>query len=309
MDAFYIDIGGTYVRTARASKTGPVDIQKTRIQEYSGIEGIFDQSLTPDTTVMIASTGHQNTNGVWQITNGSGWTISSGNLEEIGQTAGATIKPVINDLEAACHALPALKDKDVEPLFIPDQTTSPLNRHKALVGVGTGLGLAYCFQKPGQGPVIHPTCGGHMVPAAITQEQFNICQKIRTYTSKPAIFENVVSGQGLLYLYQAVTDKVCLRPEQTLDNDVVARLFHEFLGLFIHQAVLYGDSFGGVYLTGGVIDALAEDNRLDMQRILEFANLPAVDLVSAGFDAVPYYRIRDPYITLQGLHEKFISDH
>lgn len=305
MDALYLDIGGTHLRAGRYSDNGPVNITKSCIQDYESIYRVLEDNATEDMSILIASTGHQNANGDWKITNGNGWTIS---LKELNKSR-YSIKTIINDLEAACWALPSLANKDIAPLLVPPANSIPFNQNKSLIGIGTGLGLSYFYDTPGKKPLIRPSCGGHMVAASVTREHFEICEKISTYTLKPTIFENIVSGSGLLYLYQAVTGKVCKHPEEALDNENVYRLFHEFLGVFIHQATLYGDSFGGVYLTGGVVDSLVKDDRLDFATIARFIKLPGVDIINGFFDALPVYHIQNSYITLQGLHEKFVSDH
>ena len=69
-----------------------------------------------------------------------------------------------------------------------------------------------------------------------------------------------------------LTMKKHIPAEYTDTNDMIARgrndpmaqyvlkLFHEVLGIFVHQTTAFGFAYDGLYLTGGIIDRLVGHN-------------------------------------------------
>lgn len=160
-----------------------------------------------------------------------------------------------------------------------------------------------------------------MMATIQTEEQrsvINALQKMKT-DHTIAVFENVVSGPGLMNIYKAlctIHDKPCElnKPEELLDqasNPQVKnalRLFHEFLGLFCRTAVVTGNAYGGVYLTGGVLDRLQEHHAFDSETIRHFFTLPGVPAVQQDLENTPFVFITHPYPVLHGLNT-FLDNH
>ena len=308
MTDILVDIGGTYIRFAKGGQSGPVDIKKWHVRDFKS----FDQALrayAKSGTVYIASTGIFDQTGSWRITNGAGWQINPADISASGFQLGR----ILNDFDASSAALCGLSDDELRDVYA--SPSPPRNNKKMLVGAGTGLGLAYCNLSDRH--LITDSCdlGGHMAASAITPEQFDICQKISQELQKPVIYEDMASGRGLANIYKAVTGHNSKSPEKAVEHPNVLRLFHEFLGLFIHQAIIFSSSFGGVYLTGGVIDKLIEKEIFDTQTVLRYIHIKGAPVVNDILTAVPVYYITTPYLTLHGLynkfihHEKSLSDH
>ena len=81
------------------------------------------------------------------------------------------------------------------------------------------------------------------------------------------------------------------------------RLFHEFLGLFAHNALVTGHAFGGVYLDGGLTQHLAAQGAFDRETFLAYMTLQAAEVVQDKIDSTPVFIINDPFVALQGLSE------
>ena len=304
MTCILADIGGTYIRLARAGRNGPRDIVKTEVNRYSDLSAAL-QSTELSGDLFIACTGTPDTSDRWVITNGDGWEIYPEDLTR----AGFDLQQVVNDLEAACYALPVLEEgRDYEP--VKEKTDATANQNLVLVGIGTGIGLAYNRAVGPEGKRrVQRTCGGHMVPACTTREQFEVVDRCRTITGTPPVYEDLISGRGLTGLYFGVTGREVETPSEALEDPDVRRLFHEFLGHFLHQAIIFGDSYGGIFLTGGVIDFLKKQGGFMPEILLNSICLPGVPVMNEYQRAVPVYIITDPYIGLRGLYERFISDH
>lgn len=303
MTIFFIDIGGTYIRFAQKGPKGPENICQYPLKNFNDPASALASKVSKTDRIYIACTGEMGPDGLWHMSNGPLWKIDVKKLSEQGYK----IECFLNDFEAAAHAVTALGRDDLLPLHCPER--DPINQNYALIGPGTGLGLAYIDRNIEGNPLIRTTCGGHMACAALNKEQFEVLDKVKKLTGRPCIYENLCSGSGLPVLYQAVTDQHCQSAQKALQHDKTRRLFHEFLGLFIHQAIVFGNSYGGVVLSGGVIHALLENKMLMAKKIVSHVHLEGVELMNGYIRSTPLWIARNYHITLQGLYERYLSDH
>ena len=108
---------------------------------------------------------------------------------------------VINDLSAAAYGIPWLTPEDVLVINAGDPQA---RGNGAIVSAGTGLGQAGMYW---DGRRYHPIAseGGHTDFAARTPLEFELFQYLQQRYDHVS-YERVVSGQGLVNLYQFLRD-------------------------------------------------------------------------------------------------------
>jgi glucokinase len=306
MTKLLCDIGGTHIRFVHELDDGSLSLPtKIKAVQFSN----FIDSIREYLSQQFLDT--------LQITHfyfaKSGRSVFETDIQTLrGFLPTADIKE-INDFEANAYGIALNYDGDVEILHQGTGTPPPFS-NKAVMGVGTGLGLAYITH---QNHVLR-NHGGHMLPSLPYQDHRDLfaflqTQKVKSKLHAP-IFEDAVSGRGLYDIYRYLCHVSHLDEEfrsiedlmkRGLDHPVVVQalhMFHEMLGLFMHQAVAFGHAYGGVYLTGGMIDKLRLADKLDIRTILETFHQTMVDIVEKDVNATSIYWIKDEFISLKGLH-------
>lgn len=302
------DIGGTYARFAVATAAGPREIRKYKAAEFAGLGEALemycsDIRVEAAGALSIATAGYED-GGVWKFINKNEWIIDPRALEK----SGWAVPVILNDFEAATWALKALSADERKIM----KEGPGASENFCLIGPGTGLGLGYMLGEPS--PKVQKTHGGHMPVAAITDEQWLVVQTLRRLRKSQTVpvFENFVSGSGLYDIYAArclIAGKPCRLPavehlvENSNDPEAAAalRLFHEFFGLFAATAVIGGHAYGGLYLSGGVVERLAERDLFDFPAFEKFFTLNVAASVRRDLAATPIFRITTPYPALKGL--------
>lgn len=302
------DIGGTYARFAVASPAGPRETKKYRAADFAGLSEALETycselRIEPSGILRIATAGYED-GGVWKFINKNRWVIDPKKLEK----SGWRVPVILNDFEAATWALKSLNAD--ERKILRDGPGASANF--CLAGPGTGLGLGYMMN--GENPAVQKTHGGHMPVAAITDEQWLVVQTVRRLRKSETVpvFENFVSGSGLYDIYAArclIAGKPCRLPavehlvENPKDREAAAalRLFYEFFGLFAATAVISGHAYGGLYISGGIVERLAERDLFDFPTFEKFFTLNVADSVRHDLAATPIFRITTPYPALKGL--------
>ena len=315
------DIGGTHARFALSDERGALqNIEKYAAADFSDFATALDSycannGVPQGGPIAIATAAQPCEDGVYRFTNNNKWQIIPSALVQVGWQ----VKLVVSDFKALARGAAALDETGtVQMKAGAAKPGQPI----AVIGPGTGLGLAYATVLDDGHIHIQRTYGGHMLAAAATDEQFTIMKLVRRLLPemRTVVYEDMASGRALPLLYKAV----CLysgRPPQDMEaEDLLAqvkdagpemettaqqtlRLFHEFLGLFAHAAVVTGNAFGGVYLDGGVFQKLREAGLFDFPRFEKFMVLNPVPIVKEALEKVPVYAITDPYVTLRGLQE------
>lgn len=204
-----------------------------------------------------------------QFTN-SGWAFS---IRALAEALGAASVCVVNDFEALASALSALTVQD--RLHTGGGAVRP-GKPLALLGAGTGLGVASVIPLRGGGEVIVPGEGGHVTLAARDSDDWQLLQILgRQFGHVSA--ERVLSGAGLSSLTSAFA---LLRgepdPQLTPAEVIVAALagadggagagcaglavqaFVRFLGNVAGNLALTVGAQGGVYIGGGVVPRLQQ---------------------------------------------------
>ncbi len=306
------DIGGTHVRFAKEEGGALSDIRKYQAADFISFEAALgaycsETGRENEGTLAIATAAYQD-NNVWRFVNRNKWVLDPEALEKQGWP----VRIILNDFEAATWGLNALTENDLEVLK-PGQAEE-ISLPRCLMGPGTGLGLGFLFPLKDGGWHVQRTHGGHMLAASLSDEQHLIIDTIKRLREEETIvvFENLVSGPGLYLIYHACCLLSEKRPEagstkELLENPGGAetkdalRLFHEFLGLFAHMAVVTGHAYGGLYLTGGIIDRLMEKGLFDLESFEKHFILPGASSVTRDLDATKIALIKDPYLAMRGL--------
>ena len=162
---------------------------------------------------------------------------------------------LLNDFEAAAHGLSQLQPADLLTLH---RGQPVIDAPRAIVGPGTGLGVAGLLPTPGGWQVV-PGEGGHAGFAPQTAEQGELWKYLLDQNGRVTA-EDVLSGPGISRIFAffsgrpsepaAIADAALLRQ----DPHAIAtlRLWQECLGAFAGDLALQWLARGGVHLGGGV---------------------------------------------------------
>ncbi len=308
------DIGGTFVRFGVAEDGQITAIEKYEVMDFETFESALDHYVreagVPDVKALRIATAGYEDQGVWRFVNVNPWRIDPVRLA----AQGWRIECILNDFEAATWGVLGLEAGDVIPL---NGAKAGAGQTCCLLGPGTGLGLGYLV-RTGH-PFVQKTHGGHVPVSCVSAEQWDIVARIASAEGRclesGIVFETLVSGAGLYRIYQAVCARAGLSvlvsaPEMLLESADMEevrealRLFHEFLGLFAAQAVVTGHAYGGVYLTGGVLDRLVAAGLFDDRAFKKYFILEGqVSSVKRDLQATPVLYVAKPYLALHGLME------
>ena len=219
--------------------------------------------------------------GEWNQVRGKGERITSAGFGVAGPAIGNKIKmthrpiavdgdairerflipqvQVMNDLAAAARGLDAIGPRD---LAVIQAGTADPGAPRVILGVGTGLGVAYLMPRGDKWDIV-PGEGGHAGFAPATYAQAQLWEAIFSRHGRVAA-EDVVSGMGLSNLHAFVTrsnepvtaDALLDRAVQDEGSSATLDLFVECLGNVAGDHALAVMARGGVYLMGGVITRL-----------------------------------------------------
>lgn len=215
---------------------------------------------------------------------------------------------IVNDLAAAAHGLGALSSRD----FITVQPGKPApNEPRVVLGVGTGLGVAYLVPG-GRGYQVVPGEGGHVGFSPSSELQAELWRAL-TATRARVEAEQVCSGIGLSNIYGFLRrggDCPAGAPERAdpawISASAIERsdatclaaldLFAECLGNVAGDHALAVMARGGVYLAGGVMARIAPSFNVERFR----AAFCAKSLFSAQMMRIPVKLVRSDRLALLG---------
>jgi glucokinase len=173
---------------------------------------------------------------------------------------------IINDFVALACVIPALTSLDVKA---HSHFQSTPNAPIALIGPGTGLGVATLFADGAGQYAAHAGEGGHVTLAASNRQEASIIDVLRERFGHVSA-ERAISGPGLTSIYEALcqikhVDAKPLTPADVttfamnksdpLCEETVA-VFTSFLGNVAGNLALTIGAFGGVYVGGGIVPRL-----------------------------------------------------
>lgn len=262
------DVGGTNTRVALAEGTRllPESVRKYRNAEYPGLETVLRKYIAEEGDVdcagaCVAVAGPVR-DGVGELTN-LDWRIDHDTLI---RATGAEYVAILNDLQAQGHALGFIDDSNIQPV-ISSNSDKP-NDTMLVIGVGTGMNAATATPTA-SGRVVPPSECGHANLPIRTEEELRFCLYIESVHGFPAV-EDVLSGRGLERVYRWLGHEA--GDEKELDAasimahvnagtdpraEAAAVMFVKILGTVAGNLALIQLPFGGVFLIGGVVRAMA----------------------------------------------------
>lgn len=262
------DIGGTNARFALVETDQPGFGHELTLQcaDFAGIDRAIRHFLEhigrqEPSTICLAIAGPI-VDQQAQMTN-SPWFISSADLSR--QFPGAQVS-LINDFTAIALSLPLLQDSDSLTIGPELQsTTSDRDRQFAVIGPGTGLGVAGLLQRSGRYLPLTSEAG-HMGFAAETPQQIEILGQLRERWPRVSI-ERLLSGPGLENIHWALShlngpQQASLNAAEIFqaaqqDSASLAyqsvQVFFEVLGQVAGDIALAFEAHDGIYIAGGMV--------------------------------------------------------
>ncbi len=312
MRVLLCDVGGTHIRFGLSMGQKIENIRKFRVDEFDTLDDAIGQYLLsgekPD--AFYLATAARFDGSKWIFTNENKWQVIPATLEK--KFSFKTIR-CLNDFEASALSIIVAEESELLPIVRTDKKIIP-EESRCIIGVGTGLGLAYLIGGF-ENPVVQQTYGGHMLPTILTQEHAELYKFITDKKNNDtiAIFEDVLSGTGLYRIYQFLCAQSHLDADYRSVSDLFERgkdneifrsaldIFFEILGLFAHQAVAFGYSYSGLYFTGGIIDRLMVAGLFGKEKFLQGFYQNNIPIVKKNVLSTPIYWIKDEFISLKGL--------
>ncbi|HET9652922.1 MAG TPA: glucokinase [Usitatibacter sp.] len=194
------------------------------------------------------------------------WAVDGGLISE---RCGIPRFKVVNDLAASAAGVECLGTEDLVTLQPGEADPA---EPRVVMGVGTGLGVAYLVPD-GRATKVVPGEAGHVGFAPETPEQAELWRTLFTALGRVEV-EDVVSGRGLANVYefmarrsnggiglQSPTDPAWITGSALTEADPVCAaaldLFAECLGNVAGNHALSVMARGGVFLAGGVVAKIA----------------------------------------------------
>lgn len=301
--ALVAEIGGSTTRIALAQPGAPPRLSELRTQPTpSGrLQQLLEDYLgsvsapRPLHACAVAAAG-----GVRRLASRTFTSLAHARLtidrDEIARATGVREPLLVNELAAVAAALPLLQPEELSPVG-PPRVGAPGVR--IVVGLGACLGVAVLTA---DGTLLETQAGQTDLPAVSAEERLLLN---RLAPLGRLSMEALLSTGGLARLYVAFggppdvpTEAVVSRArsgEPGARKAVVA--FSTWFGRAVGNLVLGYGAWTGVYLTGGVLDALGD--AFDAPAFREGMEDKAP--LSAEVGAVPVYRVRHPQAALLGL--------
>lgn len=253
------DIGGTHSRFALSAGGGdPVAVRSFANDQFANLEAAVETYLgavgIQPAEAILAVAGP--VAGPEIILTNRSWRF---HLEAIKHRFGFARVHAVNDFEAQALALARLGAGDLRPIGAAGELTPD---DKVVLGPGTGLGVAALVSRAG-GPAVIATEAGHVSFGAADAAEEPVFACLRR--AGPVSAETVLSGPGLCRLYAALNPAApameagkIVAAAQAGDAGARAtmQMFLRLLGRFAGDMMLVFRATGGVYITGGVAQAL-----------------------------------------------------
>ncbi|MCJ9751850.1 glucokinase [Neorhizobium sp. BETTINA12A] len=213
---------------------------------------------------------------------------------------------VVNDFEAQALAVAAMPDEYRETL---GPNNEPHMASRVVLGPGTGLGVAglvyarhMWFPVPGE--------GGHVDVGPRSERDFEIFPHLKRIEGRVSA-EEILSGRGVVNIYQAVCAADGLQPAFSDPADITAHglnrsnsqavetlsLFATYLGRVAGDMALIFMARGGVYLAGGISQKIVPALKGPEFRAAFEDKAPHTELMGT----IPTFVVTHPQAALAGL--------
>ena len=276
--ALVADVGGTNIRLALASdecfrhqKTWLCSKFETINDALKAYVESIDSGSTPS-RASIAVAGPV-TGDLVDITNQS-WSFS---IEQLRDDLELETLVVVNDFTAQAAAILRLDPKDTQVL---KEGKAADHATIAVLGPGTGLGVGgLVYSSRGWSPL--STEGGHASLAATNAREWAVVENLTERFGRVSQVR-VLSGPGLVNLYQALCQIDGVSPNEVTPGEIVqrsgedplstetVRMFSGWLGCMSGDLAVTLGALGGVYIGGGVLPRMGDkfDREYFVERFL-----------------------------------------
>lgn len=267
-EALVADVGGTNIRLAIAD-LNDFSLHNVKTYQCADFENIdfaieqYKQDTGAEFNFACIDVACPVNDDIIKLTNNH-WRFSVKELEAKLQLEKLI---VINDFTAIAMSVPHISDdKKVQIGGALSQVNKPI----AIYGAGTGLGVAHLVHS-GDKWIPLGGEGGHVDFAAITEDEKYVLNALQQKYARVSA-EQVLSGQGLKQIYQALCQKndVMTKFQEPAEiteaaltqTDSIAeqtlQLFCRVMGSFGGNLALNMATFGGVYIAGGIVPRFVE---------------------------------------------------
>jgi glucokinase len=257
------DIGGSYTRCAIADAHGPMrcvklftneDFASTAELLAAYISALIEADKPRSAHLAIAAPvlgdRVQMINRAWGFSQ-----------TELRLQLGLQELTVMNDFAAQAWAVSGLAAG--ESVAIGSGGAQP-NAPRAVLGPGTGLGVAAVIWADGHSHVL-PGEGGHVSLPAQNAEEEQVVRAARDRYGHCSA-ERILSGPGLSFLYSTLSGRGEVAPAEigqaalsgAPDAIRTFEIFFRLLGTVAADLALTLGAFGGVYITGGIVPRYVE---------------------------------------------------
>ena len=299
------DVGGTNARFVVLTTPRRVISQKRvlslKSKDFSDFFSLLLEALSffkvePRNTVACMAVAGPVFKGRARITN-LGWEI-----EERKIKAEFPFKKLIlvNDLFAGSASLAKLKKKDLKLV-----KEGKINKGVCVaIFCGTGLGVGVLVkEKP---LTIISTEAGHIFFQALDRFDLKFLDFLKE-KQKELSYEEVLSGRGLENLYEFFHGErlsapmiTALAKKQDKRAGQAVRTYFKYLGRFCSQLALCYLALGGIYLSGGVVNALIDFLFEKEYKSFFMENFLSSSKLNFLLEELPIYAIGHPFPVLLG---------
>ena len=272
MSILVADIGGTNARFACIDGKNIRDIETLRCSNYRNVDQAIDfyrekynlYEVKHACFAVAAKVSHNL--GKINMTNNH-WFFEPKTLEtdcKIGKVS------LINDFSAVGYSIPKLQKSDFVVINQGEDRNDRLQKF-GVVGAGTGLGVC-CAVKVAYNNSYHTISseGGHLNFAAESDEEIQLLKYLLKVFNRVS-YERVISGEGIVNLYNAVCKIENVEPQNINASDIgrmginnhdelcnkVMYLFFKLLGRFAGDIAL-AYNVSEMYIAGGIVPRYLE---------------------------------------------------
>lgn len=262
------DIGATNARFCLLASGTLGPVSNFEVARYACFPDVVADFLkmhggeTPVSDALLAVAGPVE-NGRCKLTN-CPWIVDADELLSKFRLAKVC---VVNDFAATAYSLPSLAMVD---LYAIGGGRAVAGAPMAVLGPGTGLGIAGLVPGPGESVVIAGE-GGHATMAGASDREDAVIAHLRGRFGHVSA-ERMVSGTGLENLYQAIAalerSEAPLRDAAGITTSALdgscrtavaaLHMFCGLLGSFAGDAALMFGARGGVFIAGGIAPRVLE---------------------------------------------------
>lgn len=262
------DVGGTNTRVALTDglTLRPDTVRRYTNKRFDDLEMVLrqflsDENITGCQRACIAVSGPVAGDSA-ELTN-VGWHTTRASLM---QATGAGHVAILNDLQAQGHALGFIDQVNITPVIV--RPAPPPGSTMTVLGIGTGVNAATALETP-NGRVVPPSEYGHCSLPVRSEAEFRFAKYIEQKLGFASI-EDVLSGSGLENVYRwlsyeageeneksAAEIMASLKDGTDPRSEQAVAMFVQVLGTVAGNLALIELPFGGVFLIGGVMRAMA----------------------------------------------------